>query len=109
MRPLHEFKYLLSNAAELLRAEVRNGRDLDFTGIAYKDSEVEPGDIFFAFPGAKVHGAQFIDAAIKAGAVAVLTDAEGAAINSTLPTLVVTNPREAGAVLAASFLSLIHI
>jgi UDP-N-acetylmuramoyl-L-alanyl-D-glutamate--2,6-diaminopimelate ligase len=103
MRPLQEFKYSLQSAAELLRAEVFNSKDIEFTGIAYKDSEVQPGDLFLAFPGAKVHGAQFIDAAIKAGAVAVLTDSIGASMSKTLPTLVVSTPREAGAILAASF------
>ena len=61
------------------------------------------GDIFLAFPGAKVHGAQFIDSAIARGAVAVLTDQAGADQSSGFPTLIVKDVREAGAVLASSF------
>ena len=37
-----------------------------------------PGHLFAALPGTKVHGAHFIETALAQGAVAVLTDAEGA-------------------------------
>ncbi|HMO11520.1 MAG TPA: Mur ligase domain-containing protein, partial [Actinotalea sp.] len=40
---------------------------------------VEPGDLFAAVPGLRAHGADYADRAVAAGAVAVLTDAEGAA------------------------------
>ena len=102
-RPFNEFSYSLSQAAELLNADVKNAEEISFTGLTHVDSEVQAGDIFLAFPGAKVHGAQFIESAISHGAVAVLTDAEGAAKSSLLPTLIVKDVREAGAVLASSF------
>ena len=103
VRPFNEFAYSLEDAAELLSAEKVNFSELTFTGITHVDSEIQPGDIFLAFPGAKVHGAQFIAAAKNRGAVAVLTDHAGAAISTELPTLVVNDVREAGAVLASSF------
>ena len=103
VRPFNEFTYSLEGAAELLSAEKVNFSELTFTGITHVDSEIQPGDIFLAFPGAKVHGAQFIAAAKERGAVAVLTDHTGAAIATELPTLVVNDVREAGAVLASSF------
>ena len=78
-RPFNEFSYSLTQAAELLNADVKNADEVSFTGLTHVDSEVQAGDIFLAFPGAKVHGAQFIESAISHGAVAVLTDAEGAA------------------------------
>ena len=102
-RPFNEFSYSLTQAAELLNADVKNADEVSFTGLTHVDSEVQAGDIFLAFPGAKVHGAQFIESAISHGAVAVLTDAEGAAKSSLLPTLIVKDVREAGAVLASSF------
>ena len=102
-RPFNEFSYSLSKAAELLGAEKVNFSDVIFTGLTQSDSEIEPGDIFLAYPGAKSHGAQFIASAKAHGAVAVLTDAAGAEISQELPTLVVENVREAGAVLATSF------
>jgi UDP-N-acetylmuramoyl-L-alanyl-D-glutamate--2,6-diaminopimelate ligase len=103
IRPFNSFSYSLGAASELLNAEKKNFAEVEFTGITHKDSEVLPGDIFLAFPGARVHGATFIPTAIAAGAVAVLTDAQGANISTEIPTLVVENVREAGALLASSF------
>ena len=103
VRPFNEFSYSLESAAELLGAEKINFREVRFTGLTQVDSDVHPGDIFLAFPGARVHGAKFIASAQDRGAVAILTDAEGAAQSHNLPTLVVKDVREAGAVLASSF------
>jgi UDP-N-acetylmuramoyl-L-alanyl-D-glutamate--2,6-diaminopimelate ligase len=103
IRPFNSFSLSLENAAELLGAERKNFTNLTFTGLTHKDSEVEPGDIFLAFPGAKTHGAQFIESAMKRGAVAVLTDLTGADLSPAIPTLIVKDVREAGAILAAHF------
>ena len=65
-----------------------------FTGLSNSTRHIVPGDIFIALPGAQVHGATFIYEARNAGAVAVITDPEGAKIiDAQLPTLVVANPR----------------
>jgi UDP-N-acetylmuramoyl-L-alanyl-D-glutamate--2,6-diaminopimelate ligase len=101
-RPFNEFSYSLSNAAELLGAAKANFSDVTFTGLTQTDSDIQPGDIFLAYPGAKSHGAHFIASAMAKGAVAVLTDSN-AALSQDLPTIVVENVREAGAVLASSF------
>lgn len=103
LRPYAQYGLSLSKAAELLSAERKNFQDITFTGLTHKDSDVEPGDIFLAFPGARVHGAEFIARASKAGAVAVLTDSDGAEFPNDLPTLICRDVREAGAVLASSF------
>ena len=103
LRPYNAFTYSLEAAAKLLGAERKNFQEVTFTGITHKDSEVLPGDIFLAFPGSKVHGAEFIDRAKERGAVAVLTDAAGAELSRDLPTLVVSNARGAGATLSSSF------
>ncbi len=57
---------------------------------------VRPGDLYAALPGARTHGARFAADARRAGAAAVLTDAEGAEIaaGSGLPMLVIERPRE---------------
>jgi UDP-N-acetylmuramoyl-L-alanyl-D-glutamate--2,6-diaminopimelate ligase len=47
---------------------------LDISGLAYDSRKVAPGYLFFAFSGAKVDGAQFADAALKKGALAVVAD-----------------------------------
>ena len=103
VRPFNEFTYSLTQAAELLGAEKKNFQEIHFTGLNHVDSAILPGDIFLAFPGAKTHGAKFISTAKSRGAVAVLTDQVGAAESGDLPTLIVTDVREAGAILAASF------
>lgn len=50
------------------------------TGVSMASDDVAPGELFAALPGARVHGARFALQAVAAGAVAVLTDAEGARI-----------------------------
>ena len=102
-RPFAQFSYSLTAAVELLSAETAHFKEITFSGLTHKDSQVEPGDIFLAFPGANVHGAEFIASAQARGAVAVLTDARGAEFPSDLPTIIVSDVREAGAMLAASF------
>jgi UDP-N-acetylmuramoyl-L-alanyl-D-glutamate--2,6-diaminopimelate ligase len=47
---------------------------IDVSGLAYDSRKVGPGYLFFAFAGAKADGAQFADAAIKKGALAVVAD-----------------------------------
>ena len=74
--------------------------DLRVTGVTLRAQDVVPGDLFAALPGATAHGAEFTPAAIEAGAVAVLTDAAGAAVigrslsdPAPLPVLVHPEPR----------------
>lgn len=43
-------------------------------GLNSDSRRIEPGDIFFALPGVKVHGNDFIADAIHRGALAVVTD-----------------------------------
>ncbi len=92
----------LDQAARLLSAEVKNSQEISFSGVVSQDSDVEPGDLFLALPGKKVHGAEFIEKAKKLGAVALLTDVAGAQMSTTLPTLIVGDPREAGALLSSA-------
>ena len=92
----------LDRAAQLLSAEVMNSQEIAFTGIVAQDGDVEPGDLFLALPGHNVHGSKFIENARSRGAVAVLTDALGATVNSSLPTLIVKDAREAGALLSCA-------
>jgi UDP-N-acetylmuramoyl-L-alanyl-D-glutamate--2,6-diaminopimelate ligase len=52
------------------------------TGITADSRAVKDGFLFAALPGAVLHGAEFIGPALRMGAAAVLTDAEGARIAS---------------------------
>ena len=67
------------------------------TGVTLDSRSIRPGDLYAALPGANVHGARFVGAAIGLGAVAVLTDPAGAALLAldeiTVPVLVVPEPR----------------
>jgi UDP-N-acetylmuramoyl-L-alanyl-D-glutamate--2,6-diaminopimelate ligase len=56
----------------------KGGRKPEITGLALDSRAVRPGHLFAALPGARVHGGEFISYAIRMGAAAVLTDAEGA-------------------------------
>jgi UDP-N-acetylmuramoyl-L-alanyl-D-glutamate--2,6-diaminopimelate ligase len=56
---------------------------------------VAPGDLYVALPGTRLHGAAFCADAAAAGAVAVLTDADGRARAAAcgVPVFVVADPR----------------
>jgi UDP-N-acetylmuramoyl-L-alanyl-D-glutamate--2,6-diaminopimelate ligase len=58
----------------------RGGANPVVCGIAVDSRVVKDGFLFAAMPGSRVHGAAFIKYALRMGAVAVLTDAEGAKI-----------------------------
>ena len=78
------------------------GADVTVTGVAIGSDEVQPGDLFVAVAGQRAHGADFAAAAVRAGAVAVLTDAEGARrIDDAVPVLVATDPRRLAGEVAA--------
>ncbi len=65
------------------------------TGVAHDSRAVQPGDLYAALPGTQVHGADFSEAAVAAGAVAILTDPAGRdrAAAAGVPVLVVADPR----------------
>ncbi|WP_241153915.1 UDP-N-acetylmuramoyl-L-alanyl-D-glutamate--2,6-diaminopimelate ligase [Nocardioides pantholopis] len=68
--------------------------DVVVTGVSLSSQRVGPGDLYAALPGARAHGADFAPAALAAGAVAVLTDPDGAArVPDGVPVLVVERPR----------------
>jgi UDP-N-acetylmuramoyl-L-alanyl-D-glutamate--2,6-diaminopimelate ligase len=80
-------------------------RAVDVTGISLDSRQLRPGDLYAALPGARAHGAQFAVQAARAGAVAVLTDAEGAALleraGVELPVVVAPDPRRSVGTIAA--------
>jgi UDP-N-acetylmuramoyl-L-alanyl-D-glutamate--2,6-diaminopimelate ligase len=107
MRPFAEFSLALPKISHLIGATLSTSED-EFakvlaTGITHSDSDVQPGDLFIAMPGAKRHGAEFAANAQKRGAVAVVTDAAGAKLIKGIPVLVVANPRIAAGRIAALF------
>ena len=55
-----------------------DGQNVAASGVTLDSRRVAPGDLWVALPGTRVHGARFARQAVDAGAVAILTDAEGA-------------------------------
>ncbi|MGR3636145.1 MAG: UDP-N-acetylmuramoyl-L-alanyl-D-glutamate--2,6-diaminopimelate ligase [Shimia sp.] len=84
-----------------------SGTNPTIIGLAVDSREVRDGYLFAALPGTRVHGAEFIQYALRQGAVAVLTDVEGARIASDVLTesgaavVVTEDPRMALAYTAA--------
>ena len=76
---------------------------LRVTGLAVDSRQVKPGYLFAALPGTAVHGADFAGQAIERGAVAILTDREGAVRlrGTTAEIIAAEDPREALAFAAA--------
>lgn len=72
-------------------------RGVEISGITVMTREVRAGDLFVALRGANRHGAEFVGDARDNGAVAVLTDEEGAVIaaDAGLPLIIVDSPRDA--------------
>ncbi|MGR3503673.1 UDP-N-acetylmuramoyl-L-alanyl-D-glutamate--2,6-diaminopimelate ligase [Pseudaestuariivita sp.] len=54
------------------------GREAEITGLSVDNRNVKPGHLFAALPGSNVHGAKFIQYALRMEAAAILTDAAGA-------------------------------
>ncbi len=56
------------------------GRRAKVRGLAVDSRDVQEGYLFAALPGTRVHGGEFIQYALRMGASAILTDAQGAYI-----------------------------
>jgi len=104
LRPEHPVARPLAQLVAEFGLDCRGDLDgVEVTGAALASSAVEPGDLYVGVPGRNAHGATYATAAAEAGAVAVLTDEEGAALaaDSGLPVIVTPEPRAAlGAVSA---------
>lgn len=101
LRSDHTPSILLSDLAKLVGA---SSPDLHITGAVMDNRAVRSGDLFIAMPGERVHAARFASDAVDAGAVAVVTDAEGAQIAGDLsvPVIVVPDVAAIAGTLAAA-------
>ena len=79
--------------------------DPEIAAITADSRAVAPGSLFVALPGVKTDGRQYIAAAVAQGAVAILTDSEGAARARGIGVPLYSDPipRRALALLAARF------
>lgn len=98
LRPEHPTPRSLARLVQEFGLEHRGSLDgVEVTGVTVRTTEVQPGDLFAAMPGKNAHGASFIQDAVAAGAVAIVTDETGAelATDSGLPIVIVEDPRAA--------------
>src|SRR5690625_2178683 len=77
VRPHHVPRWALNDSADLLQIAALDDA-VTVTGLSLNTSAVRPGDLYIAVPGSRAHGADFVDRARHAGALAVLTDESGA-------------------------------
>lgn len=98
----------LAASACAVAADGRGVPGVPICGVTLRAQEAVAGDLFAALPGSATHGAHFVAAALQHGAVAVLTDAEGAAVVHELlgepapvPVLVHPAPRSVLGAIAA--------
>lgn len=61
---------------DLLKNISKVDADMNVTGVAIDSRTVQAGDLFLAYRGSSVNGVDYIDAAIRSGAIAVAIDAE---------------------------------
>lgn len=94
-RPSDPPRTPLATLADEVGADVRGAAAaVEVTGISLSSQRVRPGDLYAALPGARTHGIAFAEAALAAGAVAILTDPDGAdRAPSGVPLLVTGQPR----------------
>ena len=98
LRPEHPQARSLAGLLEEFGLAAQGSTDgVEISGVTLSTGDVHPGDLFVGIHGAHGHGASFAAAAREAGAVAILTDPDGAEIatDAGLPIVVVPSPREA--------------
>lgn len=96
LRPANPPRRELSELATRFAREVRGELGgIALTGITLATADLRAGEAFVAIQGVNRHGAEFAATAAEKGAVAIITDAAGAAIAgpSGLPIIVVDDPR----------------
>jgi UDP-N-acetylmuramoyl-L-alanyl-D-glutamate--2,6-diaminopimelate ligase len=79
-----------SEIAEAFDLGIPAGNQVEITSVAISSQDVVPGSLFIAVQGEKTHGADFLSAAIAAGAVAVLSDRS---VKADIPILLHADPR----------------
>src|SRR5215470_516834 len=80
-----------------------SGGDPEILGLDYDSRRVRSGWLFVAMQGESTNGNRYIDAALKNGAVAVVTDSEQEGRRSGVPWAVVPHGRRALAGLSSNF------
>jgi UDP-N-acetylmuramoyl-L-alanyl-D-glutamate--2,6-diaminopimelate ligase len=80
-----------------------SGGDPEISGLDYNSRRIQPGWVFVAMQGESSNGNRYIDAALKNGAVAVVTDSESEPRRADVPWAVISQGRRALARMSANF------
>src|SRR5947209_11677423 len=93
------------NYSHLLRGTgaSHSGSDPQISGLDYNSRRIQPGWVFVAMRGESSDGNRYIDAAIKQGAIAVVTDSALEQPRSDIAWAVVSHGRRALAQMSANF------
>ncbi len=83
--------------------ETRGDLSQDITGVSYDSRQVKPGHLFIAVRGLITDGHTFINAAIKAGATAIVYDREEIEIPAAVVSVLVKDSRLVLPEIASSF------
>jgi UDP-N-acetylmuramoyl-L-alanyl-D-glutamate--2,6-diaminopimelate ligase len=105
LRPTSPPRTRLAQVAASTGADLRppTAADVEVSGLSLSSQRVRPGDLYAGLPGSRVHGATYAAEAVASGAVAILTDEQGATVigDVSTPVLVLENPRSVLGRLAA--------
>src|SRR5579863_2074781 len=93
---------------EIIAVDSGASSDKPITGIEYDSRRVRPGSVFVAMKGASTDGNKFVDKAIAAGALGIITDSAPTfdhllVFEAGLPVLEVEHGRRALSHAAAAF------
>ncbi|OIK06611.1 UDP-N-acetylmuramoyl-L-alanyl-D-glutamate--2,6-diaminopimelate ligase [Bacillus sp. MUM 13] len=89
--------------SHLFHADISGDEQTEITGLKMDSRKVKPGDLFMCVPGIKgflEDRSQFAQAAVDAGAVALLLEKD---VNVSVPKIFVKDVRTAMAILSAAF------
>lgn len=75
---------------------------LDISGLYHKDIDVKENGLFFCLRGTRVDGKNYVNSAVKNGAVAIVTEQEIAGLKNVTQ-IIVRNTRETMSLLACKF------
>lgn len=84
------WKYTLGELAKAIGGRLKGEEDNEFSGISIDTRTIQKGNLFFALPGTKVDGHQFVQEAISKGAVAAVVSKDVA-----FPSICVANTLQA--------------
>lgn len=93
----------LKNLLQGLDVEVKGKKDVEVTGISSYSKQIGPGSVFIAKKGEKTDGFLFVEEAIDAGAVAIVTDLYNPFLTSAVTQVITNNVKSVEGELASRF------